>query len=482
MLRSGLNLDGHKERSTAQAIGQASAPAIATILLRQHDGVATPRVKVGESVSAGQPIADAQRENGVMLHAPISGTIVAMEARRSPQRPEAPCLSIVIENDGKSRRFEHPAVPAFQSLDPLELCRVLNQGGIVGLGGAAFPTATKILSSRGSPDIHLLLNGAECEPWISCDDMLMRERASDVVLGASILRHATSAKRCTIAVETDMPEAHAALLAALKAHGEDMELIAVPSVYPAGGERQLIATATGREVPSGGLPTDIGALCQNVGTAAAVARWIRDGEPLISRIITVTGSAIRNAGNLEVSLGTPLAQLIADCGGYVTEAAHLIMGGSMMGIALPDDDFPTVKAANCIIAATALDLQPRAAEMPCIRCGNCSEACPAALLPQELHRHALAANLPALERFGLMDCIECGCCDNVCPSQIPLTHRFIAAKIPLASALNASGMATASRERFEARQRRLAALEEERRARLQAKRKQYTAQPGQPDP
>src|SRR5690606_25877023 len=212
-----------------------------------------------------------------------------------------------------------------------------------------------------------------------------------------------------------------------------------------------ITAVFGREVPSDGWPLDIGIVSQNVATAAAVARWTRDGEPLISRIVTVTGDGVARPRNLEARVGTPIAELIAACDGYTPRVERLLMGGTMMGIALPSDELAVVKATNCIVAASALDLQQRAPEMPCIRCGNCSEVCPAFLLPQQIHASARANDLAGLERYGLMDCIECGCCDYVCPSQIPLVERFRTAKPQLAAHLQARASARASRLRYENR-------------------------------
>jgi electron transport complex protein RnfC len=274
-----------------------------------------------------------------------------------------------------------------------------------------------------------------------------------------------------IAIEDDTPQAAAALGAAIAdAHDDRIQLRRVASIYPAGGEKQLITAIFGVEVPAGGLPADIHTLCLNVGTAAAIAHWVRDAQPLTSRIVTVTGDGVLEQRNLDVLLGTPLAALIFDCGGYTGRMSRLIMGGSMMGQGLPHDDMPVIKATNCVIAASALDLQPRAAEMPCIRCGNCSEACPAMLLPQQLHWYALARDLDALETYGLLDCIECGCCDYVCPSQIPLVERFRDAKPTLIQKLAARASADAARARFDARTARLERTESERQAVLAKKR------------
>jgi Na+-translocating ferredoxin:NAD+ oxidoreductase subunit C len=471
-VRGGLRLDAHKQRSTAQPLRQASAADTLVMPLDQHAGVpAVPMVRVGERVLLGQPIAEPGGDISAWLHSAVSGTVAAIEQRATPHQAGAPALSIVIANDRRDERFATSTTSSFEQMSPAQLCEHIARGGIVGLGGAAFPTAGKLAAATGEGRPRLLLNGAECEPYISCDDMLMRERARDVVLGARILLHAIDASTCTIAIEDDIPEAERALRSALdEAHDQRIQIRVVPSVYPAGGERQLITTVYGAEVPYDGLPASIGILCQNVGTAAAIAHWLRDGRSLISRIVTVTGDGVHEARNLEVPLGTPISTLIADCGGYTERATRLIMGGSMMGAALPHDDLPVIKATNCVIAASALDLQPRAAEMPCIRCGNCSEVCPAILLPQQLHWYAQGLDLAALDAHGLMDCIECGCCDYVCPSQIPLAERFRDAKPLLARTLGERADALAARARYEARAERLDRLDAEQRAKLADKR------------
>ena len=394
--------------------------------------------------------------------------------------PRCPHDCIVIANDGGDRRFDvgAPAVD-FLLLPRAELRALIERGGIVGLGGAVFPTSAKLARAAAAHNRHLLLNGAECEPYISCDFTLMHERAADVLLGARILRHAVDAERCTIALEDELVTAEQALRAALSTDGDEhIRIVTVPSVYPAGGERQLIASVFGVEVPSGGLPQDVGILCQNVGTAAAVARWIRDREPLIRRIVTVTGGAIAAPANLEARIGTSIASLVKDCGGYAETPSRLLVGGSMMGLALPHAELPITKGTNCILAATANDLAPRGPEMPCIRCGECSRICPAILLPQQLHWHAVARDVSALESLGLMDCIECGCCDYVCPSQIPLTERFRDAKPAVENAILARDRAAAARASFEAREARIARLERERVSELAEKRRAASKQAG----
>jgi Na+-translocating ferredoxin:NAD+ oxidoreductase subunit C len=336
------------------------------------------------------------------------------------------------------------------------------------LGGAAFPTAVKL--GAGSAMKLLILNGAECEPYICCDELLLRERPQEVITGAQALMRALEIGRCCIAIEADKPLAQRALEAALTAAGETrIQLAVVPAIYPEGGERQLIKVLTGQEVPARGVPPDIGYLCQNVGTAAAVARAVLRGEPLISRIVTVTGEGVARPRNLEVRLGTPVAALIEACGGYTEQAAHLLMGGAMMGFPLADDSLPVIKGTNCIVVASREEIRPRAPAMPCIRCGECAEACPAQLLPQQLYWHARAGELDRLDEYHLFDCIECGCCDVACPSQLPLTQYFRFAKTELWARDRDRVRSDLARERFEARRARLDAEQQARRRRLEEK-------------
>ena len=436
---------------------EAPAPGCAIVALDQGSGrAAEPVVAVGERVRIGMTIARAADETAVDVHAPVAGTVRALERRETPGRGgEGGC--IVIDNDGSDEvepGFEPIAWPA---TSPDELIARIRAAGIGGLGGAVFPAAGKLGAARERSVTHLVLNGAECEPWICCDDALMRERAADVVLGARVMLHASGAARCTIAVEDDKPQAIAALETALAATSDPrLEVRVLGAVYPAGAERQLIATVTGLEVPHDGLPPAIGLLCQNVGTAAAIARLVRTGLPQTSRIVTVTGSGVREPANLEARIGTPVADLIAACGGYCSEPVRLIAGGSMTGRALATDDVPVTQAVNCVVVATAEDLHPGGHVMPCIRCGDCACVCPAGLLPQSLLRAVMAEDTGQLERYGLADCIECGCCDYVCPSQIPLTARFATARQARDLRLDVERRATEARLRFERHERRLA--------------------------
>jgi electron transport complex protein RnfC len=287
--------------------------------------------------------------------------------------------------------------------------------------------------------------------------MLLRERADRVVAGGRILCTALGAELCVIAIKTDMPEARAALLEAIKRAADPrIGASTVTARYPAGGERQLIELVFGREVPAGGLPADIGVICQNVATAAAVADFCLDGRPLISRIVTLTGGGIATPCNIEARIGTPVAELVALAGGYAGTPERLIMGGPMMGIALPDDALPIIAATNCLIAATAGELGDTSVEQPCMRCGFCVEACPAGLMPQELLGALRMENTSRLAALGLSACIDCGACDYACPSHIPLTARFRTGKRLLSAAQLAREQADRARSRFEARTQRLA--------------------------
>jgi electron transport complex protein RnfC len=301
---------------------------------------------------------------------------------------------------------------------------------------------------------HLLLNGVECEPYISCDDMLMREQAAEVLGGAQILMYALGIPKCYVTIESDKPESIAAISEAMDGlDDERIVLKQVPTIYPSGGEDQLVQLVINREVPSGGLPTDIGCLVQNVGTAAAIYRWICEGEPLISRITTVTGPGVKNPMNVSARIGTTVAKVVEFAGGYTEEAMQLIIGGPMCGKSVTTDRVPLVKATNCVLALNAPPT--KGPVQPCIRCGECAEVCPVRLLPQQLFWYANADNEARLRSYGLTDCIECGCCDLVCPSHIPLTSVFQNAKARIQELADEKARAERARRRFESRSDRL---------------------------
>ncbi|MEZ5564554.1 MAG: electron transport complex subunit RsxC [Gammaproteobacteria bacterium] len=437
----GVHIPLRKNRSTQPPLRIAPLPAKVWISLAQCPGdIAVPLVSPGQNVLCGEPVAETRRiVPGLRIHASISGRVSAIDTFvvAGSSNP-VPC--VVIESDGRDKRWDgytagmgalpdngSAANAAARGEWRAAFQQRVAEGGILGLGGALFPTAQKL--ARAGTGSILLLNGAECESYISCDDMLIRERASLVVAGARLLMTALDAPRCVIAVKSAMPAARIALVDALAALGDERIVTSVvTSKYPSGGERQLVELIFGREVPAGGLPPDVGILCQNVATAAAVAQLFEHGQPLISRIVTVTGGAVTEPCNVEARIGTPVADLIALAGGYRQTPARLIMGGPMMGIALPADTLPITSATNCLIAATADELGTPRDEMPCIRCGKCVDACPARLSPQELLIAVRAGASGDLLTLGINECIECGACDYVCPSHIPLSVQFIAGK------------------------------------------------------
>jgi electron transport complex protein RnfC len=444
-----------KTLATRVPILRTAPPARVTIALAGNSRAsALPLVACGQSVRCGEPIAAPAAPGLAAVHASIAGRVADIGAYPVAGSSGAlPCI-VLERGDSMAPWDGYPAASDAAALPAAEIRRQLAGSGIVGLGGAVFPLAAKLASAGAAP--ALLLNGAECEAYISCDDMLLRERAGRVVAGARILCAALGAELCVIAIKTDMPEARSALLAALDQAGDPrLGLSTVTAKYPAGGERQLIELVFGREVPAGGLPADIGVICQNVATAAAVADFFLDGQPLISRIVTITGGGIARPCNIEARIGTPVAELVALAGGYAGTPERLIMGGPMMGIALPDDALPITAATNCVIAATAGELGDMAVGQPCIRCGFCVEACPAGLMPQELLGALRMENTNRLAALGLDACIECGACDYACPSHIPLTTGFQAGKRLLAGAQLAREQADRARSRFETRTQRL---------------------------
>lgn len=466
-LHGGLRLAAHKSESTGLPIQSPPLPPQLILPIDQHVGdPAEPLVGIGEHVLRGQLLAESPGALGAPVHASSSGKVVAIEPWPVAGRHGEPAPCIVIECDGDDRAVESWEEPIPYSELPADtVLRKILQGGIVGLGGAVYPTAQKLMQAVSCDLDYLILNGAECEPYISCDDMLMRERAQDIVSGAQILLHALQLDRACIVVESDKPDSIRQLAEAMTGAGDErLTLRQIPTIYPSGGEDQLVQLVTNREVPSGGLPTDIGCLVQNVGTAAAIHDWLQNGEPLISRITTITGDGIARPMNVRARIGTPISELAKFAGGYTENARHLVIGGPMTGKSVSTDRVPLVKASNCILVMS--DLPATGPELPCIRCGECAAVCPVKLLPQQLFWYACADNEEQLRAHGLTDCIECGCCDLVCPSHIPLTYDFRMAKARIRELADEKARAERARRRFEARNERLQREQHEREAEL----------------
>ncbi len=467
----GLHLPDHKAESNGRPIGRMPLPPRLTLPLQQHIGSrAEPVVTVGERVLKGQLIARAADYVSAPLHAPTSGTVSAIAVLPIPHPSglQGPCM--VIDSDGRDAWAElPPPLPDYRDRDPADLRERIRWAGVVGLGGAAFPTSVKVNPGADRPIHTLILNGAECEPYITCDDLLMREHAARVVAGMGILKYLVGARECLVGIEDNKPEAIAAMRTAIAAADLDARVVVIPTKYPSGGEKQLIFLLTGQEVPSHGIPAQIGILCQNVGTAAAVADAVLTGRPLIGRLVTVTGAGVAAPQNLQVLFGTPAAALIAQAGGYTAAAQRLILGGPMMGFALHDDRVPITKAGNCLLVAGAAEAPAPAAVGPCIRCGECARVCPMQLLPQQLYWHARAKDLDRVQDYNLFDCIECGCCSYVCPAHIPLVQYFRYAKTATWTQEREKRKSDLARRRHAARLARLERLETERKAKLRRK-------------
>ena len=474
----GLKLNGHKLESTLGKLKTAPVPARLVLPLNQHAGrAAVPVVSPGERVLGYQEIARPDGEISCSLHAPTSARVIGVQRLPIPHPSGLAGDCLVLDPDGLNEfgNFLPPLDP-----DKLDLAGLLNRvrdAGIAGLGGATFPTATKLAGAAATSGITLVVNGAECEPYISCDDVLMREQADQILQGAKIVLNALGARRAVVAIERDKTQALERMSEAIKRLGDPhFELAEIFTIYPAGGERQLIQVISGLEVPAGQLPIDIGYLCQNVATLAAIYKAVKHGQPLVSRITTVTGSGIAQPGNYLAMLGTPLEALAQYAGGYTPGASRLIMGGPMMGIALPTDEVPVVKASNCMLVLKEDEVRAGGDEMPCIRCGECEQICPSQLQPQELYWHIRGSDLAGADELNLSACIECGCCDFVCPSHIPLSqyYRFAKSQVRLLDARRAQS--DIARQRFENRKQRLEAEASRRKQRLEEKRKKRASE------
>lgn len=410
---------GGKAANGGNAIVELAAPPRVVIPLSQHIGApAKAVVQKGDKVCIGQVIGEAGGFVSAPVHASVSGTVVDIQPCLLANGTSAP--AVIIDNDFQETWVElHPAEHP-ETLTPQEVQSIVRNAGIVGLGGATFPTAVKLTPAPGKVIEKLIINGAECEPYLTADHRLMLERPAQIIDGIRLLMLAFDIKEAIVGVEDNKPDAIAALTGAATGC-EGIKVQALPVRYPQGGEKQLVYATTKRMIPNGGLPLDVGCAVCNVGTMFAIQQAIREGRPIIDRITTV-GGLVQNPGNFRVRIGTPIEVLIEACGGLQSGAKQLLSGGPMMGMAINRTDIPVTKGCSGILALGKEAVEPE--ESACIRCGRCLRACPMKLLPAKLDALVRADRMEAAEQLGVMNCIECGCCTFVCPAKRGLTQSL----------------------------------------------------------
>ncbi|MFQ2257552.1 electron transport complex subunit RsxC [Aeromonas dhakensis] len=479
----GIHPPENKEQSSLTPVVDAGLPPQLIIPVRQHAGPAGDLlVRVGDRVKKGQPLTRHEKGRIVPVHASTSGTITAIGHHTVAHPSGLDDLCITLTPDGEDAWGESKGQADYWNLERGELLERIQQAGIAGLGGAVFPTHSK-LDGRGQLTEILIVNGLECEPYITTDDRLMQEYADEIMDGIRVLKHLLKPKLTLIGVEDNKPAA----IGELTRHATDEDVLVktVPTKYPSGGAKQTIELLTGRQVPKGGRAVDMGIMVLNVATVFAIKRAIIDGEPLISRIVTLTGDAFKKPGNAWVLLGTPVRWLLQRFELQPEADQRVIMGGPMMGFTLPHAMVPVVKATNCLLSPTRAELPPPGPEQACIRCSACADACPANLLPQELYWYSRAKEYDKAEGLNLFDCIECGACAWVCPSEIPLVQYYKIAKDDIREARAEAEKAERAKQRFEAKQARFErekAAREARHAEAAAQRRQAMTAAGGEDP
>ncbi|MFA7520307.1 electron transport complex subunit RsxC [Shewanella sp.] len=448
--------------SNATPISQLPLAATYLVPIPQVGENCTLAVNIGDSVLKGTPLTQGTSIWHLPVHAPTSGTIVAIEPRASNHASALPVNTCVIQADGKDTWCEL-VQNELDDLTHQQMIDKIRAAGIAGMGGAAFPTHIK-LNPVSEIDL-VIINGVECEPYISADDRLMREYSQDILAGIGIIHRLLTPKRIVIAIEDNKPEAAKAMQAAVVQCGlpaDSIRVTVIPTKYPSGGEKQLIQIITGREVPSGAIPAKLGIVVHNVGTAFAIHQAVTQGKPLIERVVTVTGKNVGKPGNYWLPIGTPVEHVLSATEFMPEPEQKVIIGGPMMGHALANIQVPILKGTNCILVPSSQEIGTTPEEKACIRCGECANACPALLLPQQLFWHAKAEEYDKAASYNLKDCIECGCCSYVCPSDIPLVEYYRIAKSALKQAADEKQQAERAKQRFDAR---LARLEEEKLAR-----------------
>ncbi|MEZ9231925.1 electron transport complex subunit RsxC [Vibrio amylolyticus] len=457
----GIHPPENKSQSNELPPVQAAMPQELVLPIKQHIGKPGDLiVKSGDTIKKGQPLTQYNTSMMLPVHAPTSGVITAIEPRTTNHPSGYSELCIVIAPDNLDAWYEKQSIADFQQESAETLMEHIRLAGISGMGGAGFPTAKKIQSGLSKTEL-LIINAAECEPYITADDVLMQHYADEIITGIEIVERILSPKLTIIAIEDNKPTAIKAL--ELAAKDKDIVIRVIPTKFPSGGEKQLIKLLTNQEVPRGGIPADIGMLVQNVASMFAIKRAVCDGEPLIQRIVTLTGDQFAQPRNVWALVGTPISALLEEFGyNALKRKPRVIMGGPMMGFTLPHANIPVTKTSNCIIAPSKKELPDNQHEMACIRCGQCAEVCPSTLLPQQLQWHAKAQEYDKCTELNLQDCIECGACAYVCPSEIPLVQYYRQAKAEIRAQKEEAQSAERARQRFEEKNARLERAKAER--------------------
>jgi electron transport complex protein RnfC len=420
--RGGIHPEYHKGLASGSPIRELPLPARLAVPLSQHLGApAKPVVQVGAAVQAGQLIAEANGFISAPIHAPAAGKVAALEETASASGRT--CGAIVIETSAEQAWQPFPALPDWRFTDRKALVEHIGAAGIVGMGGAGFPTRVKLSPPSDKPIDTVILNGAECEPYLTSDHRMMLEHAAEIRIGAEIICHILAAKTLRVAIEDNKPDAIAAMEKAFQDAGGDAAVAVLHTSYPQGSEKQQIYSVTGREVPRGGLPMDVGCVVENVSTAFAVYDAVVNGRPLVRRVVTVTGDAVAQPSNLLAPFGTPYADLVAACGGVKGKAAKVVSGGPMMGFTVSSLAVPTGKTTSGLLLLSPKRVSCFTSQA-CIACGRCVDACPMRLSPAELSQCIEADDIEGAGQIALMDCIECGSCAFVCPARRPLVHHF----------------------------------------------------------
>ena len=474
----------NKKQSNQKPIRRLHLPKYFYVPIVQHSGWAGDLcVKTGDYVFKGQPLTKGDNYRQLPVHAPTSGTILAIEPYTSSHPSGLPEMTIIIETDGRDEWIDRQPIEDFLSLSPEQIVEKVYQHGVAGLGGAVFPTGAK-LSFADKRCKALIINGAECEPYITCDDRLMQDYTDELLEGIRILRYVLRPEEVVIAIEDNKPNAIRAIEKGLKG-ANDIHLRVIPTKYPSGASDQLVQVLTGLEIPQGQRTIEMGIVMHNVGTAFAVKRAVIDDEPLIERVVTLTGDKIRNKGNVWARLGTPILHLLEQVDYRADSRFPVFLGGPMTGFILHSLQSPVTKLTNCIIAPDHFEYAPPEPERNCIRCSSCSDACPVGLLPQQLYWFARAEDHDKSKEYHLSACIECGVCAYVCPSYIPLIQYFRQEKAKIAEIEEKERKAEEAKIRFEAREARLQKEKEARTARINQaaeKRREEVAQAAGEDP